>query len=335
MNRGRIVIDNINSACLEDNPLGDPAARKLAVYLPPGYEAGDERYPVVYFLAGFTGRGTMLLNERAFDEAMDQRLDRLIGEGAMSPAIVVMPDCFTRYGGSQYLDSAATGNYETYLVDEIIPYVDGRFRTIPVASKRAVMGKSSGGYGAMVLAMRHPDRFGIAASHSGDMGFEYCYAPDFPEAMIGLEKYESVTAFLDHFYAAPKKSGADFLLLNVLAMAAAYSPNPETKPHLFDLPFDTRTCEMRGEVWLRWLQLDPVRMVETHRQALGRLKLYIECGTRDEYRLYAGSRMFSARLHSLGIEHVYEEFDDNHRDTNYRYDISLKQISEWFAEPGM
>ena len=330
--RGTVVIERVESRALKGNPLGDPHVREVPVYLPPGYENGQERYPVIYVLAGFVGFGRALLNRRGFSEALDERLDRLIAQVRMRPAIVVMPDCFTRYGGSQYLDSEATGRYETHLVEELVPFVDARYRTIPEPAFRAVMGRSSGGFGALVLGLRHPDVFGIVVSHSGDMGFEYCYLPDFPPAMIALERRGGVRGFLEQFYAKPKRTPEDFLTMNVLAMSACYSPNPAVKPHLFDLPFDPRTGELVQAVWRRWLAWDPVRLVERpeHEAALRRLKIFVDCGTRDEYRLYAGARMLSARLRAKGIEHVYEEFDDTHRDLDYRYDRSLPWISEQF-----
>jgi enterochelin esterase family protein len=331
MSRGRIVIEKFESTCLKANPLGDPHVREIPVYLPPGYEDSGERYPVIYVLTGFTGRGRMLLNRRAFGEALDERLDRLIQTQKMCPAIVVMPDCFTRYGGSQYLDSEATGRYETHIVEELIPFIDSKYRTIPEPEQRAIMGKSSGGFGSLVLGMRHPNVFGVVACHSGDMGFEYCYLPDFPPAMIVLEKHGGCQGFLQQFYGKPKKSPEDFLTLNVLAMAACYSPNSDSKPHLFDLPFDLRTGDLIEEIWQRWLAWDPVRLVEQHKSALRKLKIFFDCGTRDEYRLYAGARMLSAKLKGWAIEHVYEEFDDTHRELDYRYDRSLTWISAQFS----
>jgi enterochelin esterase family protein len=328
---GRVVIESFESSVLKGNRPGDPHVREVPVYLPPGYDTSSERYPVIYALTGFTGFGRTLLNRSAFSEALDQRLDRLIQTGRLRPAIVVMPDCFTRYGGSQYLDSEATGRYETHIIAELVPFIDSKYRTIPEAPQRAVMGKSSGGYGSLILGMRHPDVFGVVACHSGDMGFEYCYLPDFPPAMIQLETHGGIRGFLEQFYKKPKKSSEDFLTLNVIAMAACYSPNPEAKPHLFDLPFDLETGELLEDTWGRWLSWDPVRLVEEHESALRKLRLFLDCGTRDEFRLYAGARIYSAKLKESGIEHVHEEFEDSHRELNYRYDRSLPWISEQFS----
>ena len=121
----------LNSAILAGNRPGDAVARSVPVYLPPGYDDDPaRRYPVIVMLTGYSGTGPFLLNLRAWDESLPQQLDRLIGGGQMLPAIVVMPDCWTRYGGSQYLNSSALGNYEDYLIQEVIPFVDRQYRTL-------------------------------------------------------------------------------------------------------------------------------------------------------------------------------------------------------------
>ena len=152
----QVIIETITSEVLRDNPLGDPPTRRVPVYLPPGYADTQARYPVVYLLTGFTGRGTFLLNDSTFDENIQERMDRLIAKGEVQPMILVMPDGFTRYGGSQYLNSSATGRYEDHLIEELVPFIDGHYRTRAEAGYRAIAGKSSGGYGAIVQAMRHP-----------------------------------------------------------------------------------------------------------------------------------------------------------------------------------
>ena len=113
---GSIEVLRHSSQVLTGNRLGDPTQREVWCYLPPGYRESKERYPVIYFLSGFTGTGRMLFNYDPWIESMDRRLDRLIAEGSMPPVICVLPDCFTRLGGSQYVNSTATGRYEDRLV---------------------------------------------------------------------------------------------------------------------------------------------------------------------------------------------------------------------------
>src|SRR5262245_29178519 len=273
LGRGRIERLELSSRVLRGNPLGDPAIRTLPVYLPPGYDESDERYPVLYALAGFTGRGAQLLNVTGWGESLDQRLDRLFAERQIGPMLVVFPDCFTRYGGSQYLNSSAVGRYADYLHQEIVPFVDRTFRTLASPRHRGVFGKSSGGYGAFWHGMQHPEVFGAVACHSGDMGFEYCYFPDFPKLLRQLEHCGGTAGFLRVFEVAPRKTNDLIGAMNIFAMAACYSPNPRRAPFRFDLPFDTETGAPDVAVWRRWLAHDPLRVAPRRRRALQRLQL--------------------------------------------------------------
>lgn len=333
MNRsGRIHVERLESSVLRGNPLGDPSTRDLYIYLPPGYgERKQARFPVVYCLTGFTGRGQMLLNSHPFTPGLSERMDALIAKGIVQEMIVAMPDCFTRLGGSQYINSEATGRYEDYLVQEIVPFMDAHFRTLAESGARAVMGKSSGGYGALVLGMRHADVFGLVASHSGDAYFEYCYPPDFIKYVreVGAGDPEE---FLKKFWGEERKGKEDVSVLNVLAMSACYSPESGA-PLELRLPFDARTGQIIEEVWERWLQHDPVRMVERYAQELRRLKLlYLDAGTRDEFALDLGARVLAERLKAHNIPFVHEEFDDGHFNISYRYDRSLEHISKAVSE---
>lgn len=325
-----VVAPTFESRILRDNPLGDPAARQIPIYLPPDYETSKARYPVVFFLAGFSGGGTLLLNESMWGETLPQRIDRLTRNKKIAPMIVVMADCRTKLGGSQYINSAANGRYEDYLVEEIVPWIDATYRTTAEPSQRSLMGKSSGGYGATVLAMRHPNVFGLAFDHSGDKYFEFCYRADIPAVVSGLGRYEhSAARFLRDFPHTPETRGRQwFTIVNMLAMASCYSPNPDS-PIGFDLPFDEHTGELLPEVWQRWLEHDPVELAARHADALRSLRLYyLDCGSWDEHHLQLGNRIFSQRLKVLGVPHTYEEFDGGHMNVAHRYERSLQLLSE-------
>lgn len=321
--QGTIEIVKHDSQALLGNPLGDPHIRDLIIYLPPGYEATNDRYPSVYCLTGFTGRGRMLLNDHAFTPNLPVRLDKLIAAGTIRPMIVVMPDCFTRYGGSQYINSTATGRYEDYLTNELVPFVDENFRTLDASASRAVMGKSSGGYGALIMGLRHAEQFGLVCSTAGDAYFEYCYPGDFVKAFRLIKG--DPEAFMVKFLSSEKHGRDDHSALNTIGMSACYSPNGEG----FDLPFDLETGELRQDVWERWLGHDPVRLVEKHVENLKSLELlYLDAGTRDEFGLDVGARILSRKLRDHGVDHLCEEFDDGHMGISYRYDRSLELISE-------
>jgi S-formylglutathione hydrolase FrmB len=328
MKTGRVEWVRFVSEALKGNAPGDPHQRTVPVYLPPSYdERPERRYPVAFMLTGFTGRGRMALNDNLWNPPLDTRMDTLIADGC-GEMILVMPDCATRYGGSQYLDSTATGRYETHLIAELVPFVDRTFRTRAAREHRAILGKSSGGYGAMVQGMRHPDVFGAVACHSGDMQFDYCYRGDIPKFIARMQNAGGLAKWFAEFEAARQKKSDDMTALNILAMAAAYSPNPATPPFGIDLPCDLETGAFRDDVWGRWMALDPIRMLERHAEALRSLSLlYLDCGIRDEWSLQLGMRLFAHRLTVLGIKHQVEEFDDGHMNVQYRYDTSLPLIA--------
>jgi S-formylglutathione hydrolase FrmB len=315
----------IASQVLVGNPLGDPADRDLLVYTPPGYDPA-RRYPAVLAIVGYTGTGAMLFNADPLGEALDHRLDRLIASGACPPVIVAAPDCFTRVGGNQYINSAGTGRYEDYVVDEIIPFVDAHYSTLP-RGRWGVFGKSSGGYGSIVLGMRRPDVFCALADHSGDACFELCYLMSFGAALDAFRAAGGPKAWLDWYWRQPNLRIMKLMTpLDMLGMAAHYSPNPEAPAahaHI-DWPFDLETGEFRPAVWERWRAHDPVNMVDGHVDNLRKLKaIFVDCGTRDEYALQWGARALVGKLRKHGIAVRHEEFDDGHMNIAYRYDASL------------
>lgn len=326
--RGRVQVIEFESAVLRGNAAGDPHVRRIPVWTPPSYEADPaRRYPVVYVLTGFTGRGRMLLNDNPWSPSLDDRLDGLVASGRCGEMIVVMPDCLTRFGGSQYLNSPATGRYADHLVDELVPWIDAHFRTRPERDARGVAGKSSGGFGAITLGMKRADVFGAVACHSGDMYFEFCYGPDLPKSCSVLQEAGGARAFLEKFESRPQKGKDDFLALNMLAMAACYSPDPREELGTA-FPVSLETSEFRDDVWERWLAHDPLRLLAAHADALRSLRLlYLDCGTKDEFHLHHGARRFARELAKRGIAHHYEEFDDGHMNVPYRYDTSLPMLA--------
>lgn len=328
--QGTTVVERFESQVLKGNPLGDPHMREIPVYLPPSYE-GDRsrRYAVIYWLHGFTGIGLSSINRSLWAPTLPELMDRVIADGAPE-AVLVMPDGSTRYGGSQYVNSPATGQYEDHIVRELVPYIDATYRTKASPSHRGTVGKSSGGYGALVLAMRNPDVFGAVASHSGDMYFESCYKPFFWKALNAINKHSDLRGFLKAFDAMPKKEREVTEALTILvAMAMAYSGNSDGT---YELPVDVKTGEMRDAIWSKWLEWDPVYMAERHAEALRKMKLvYIECGRKDEWNLHYGARVLSGRLKALSIKHEHQEFDDDHMNIQYRYVESLRRLAQVLA----
>ena len=348
---GNLVVLAHDSRILRDNPLGDPHQRQLAVWLPSQYDgSGNQRFPVLYDFVGFTGSGLAHVSWKPFGDNLPERAARLIHEKQMGPAIIVFPDCFTALGGNQYVNSSAIGDYADYLTREIIPFVDREFRTLASREHRGCFGKSSGGYGAIIHGMKYAKYWGAIANHSGDACFDFVYWNDWPNTLNELAKHRApkrkpgrydalresrregladgqddgrIRRFLENVWKKEKLSQAEGHAIMNLCMAASYDPDPGA-PNGFRVPFNLESGESIPERWRAWRRHDPVNLVSRYKTSLGTLRgIYIDCGWLDQYYIHYGTRLLSARLSAARIHHVYEEFDDNHSDIDYRMDVSL------------
>jgi hypothetical protein len=330
---GRIERHAIVSELLADNPLGDPAERPLEVYVPPGYDDDPKRqYPSVYVIQGYTGSLPMWRNRAAFRPTFPEAVDAMFAAGGAPPCVLVFVDAWTAYGGSQFVDSPGTGRYHSYLCEEVVPFVDARYRTLAAAAHRGITGKSSGGFGAMITPMLRPDLFGGLASHAGDALYELCYMQDFGKAVRALRDYDgSYERFWEDFASRPpmsKQTDADLVM--TYGVAAAFSADPDGTVRL---PFDLRTGRLVEEVWARWLAWDPVRMVPAHADALRGLRaIYLDGGTRDEWYLELGALAFREALGEIGVTDVScELFDAGHGGIDYRYPRGIAYLAERLA----
>jgi S-formylglutathione hydrolase FrmB len=330
---GRLDEHAIDSEALTGNPLGDPHRRPVYVYTPPGYDEDSERrYPSVYVLQGLTGQLDMWRNRKFGQPNVLEAVDEWFARESAAPAIVVFVDAWTSIGGSQFLDSPATGRYHTYLCEELVPFVDARYRTMAEAAHRGVAGKSSGGYGAMVTPMLRPDLFGGLVTHAGDALFEVCYLPDFRAAARALrDAYDgSFDAFWSDLRSRPGRSKrTDGDLLNAWCMAACYSADADGT---VQLPYEPTTGQLRPEVWERWLEWDPVRMAAKHADALrAQRAIWIDAGGSDDFYLDLGADAFRREVEALGIgEPVlrFELFDGTHAGIDWRYPEAIGWLAE-------
>ena len=229
---GRLDELVIESVLLRDNPLGDPSRRPLLVYVPPGYDDSRQRYPSIYVLQGYTGHLAMWRNRSPFRQPFPETADAVFAGGDAPPAVVVFVDAWTAYGGSQFVDSPGTGRYHSYLCEEVVPYVDSRYRTLPEREYRAISGKSSGGFGAMITPMLRPDVFGALASHAGDTLYELSYVPQFGKAVRHLRDYDgNIDAWWSDFRSRTAfTKPADGDLLETLAVSACFSAREDSSP---------------------------------------------------------------------------------------------------------
>src|SRR3954449_2410499 len=206
--RGALDRLAVESELLAENPLGDPSLRPLYVYRPPGVELDHPRpLPSVYVIQGYFGQLDAWWRREPFEPNVFEGIDAMFAARDCPAAIVVFVDCWTSYGGSQFLNSTGTGHYQDYLCDEVVPFIDERYPTAADRDHRGLTGKSSGGYGAMVVPMMRPDVFGALASHAGDALFECACLPEFPAVVRKLrdefdgswEQFFSEVEACDHF----------------------------------------------------------------------------------------------------------------------------------------
>jgi S-formylglutathione hydrolase FrmB len=323
----RLVVD---SELLAGNPLDDPTRRPLYVYRPPGVEIDHPRaLPAVYVIQGYTGQLDMWLNRTPLEPTMVERVDAMFAAGDCPDALVVFVDCWTSYGGSQFLNSAALGRYQDYLCDEVVPFVEERYPALADRESRGLTGKSSGGYGAMVVPQMRPDVFSALASHAGDALFEAAYLPEFPQTARRLRDdfQGSYDVFFERLAAADHVDWETLgTPLEMYGYAAAYSPDP-ANPGKALLPFDVATGRLHDDIWALWLDKDPVRMARLHAEALRSMRrIYLDAGRGDEFYLDLGAQAFAAELEALDVPHTLELFDGKHGGLTYRYPGAIREL---------
>lgn len=292
---GTTVADSINAAHLGN------AKRYVGVYLPPNYAQNpDSTYPTVYFLHGAGGTVTPTNNFVIYDRPL---FDSLISQGKIPKMIVVAVDGHSHnsFQSGWYTNSILNGNIEDYIVQDVIPYVDGKYRTKNNRQYRAVMGHSMGGYGALKLGMKHSNIFGGLASLSGMTVFDK-YINDVSHDMkAGLN--DSIKVGWGH--------GCD------PAMSSAFSPNlaaSDSIDHIFDNSYN-----IIQSVRTKWLLHDCYMMLDTYQAQLKNMLVYVNCGAVDEINFASHARLIDQKMTSLSIPHtfrIYSSFAGNLADHN-------------------
>lgn len=322
LSAGKIVTDTIKSDALKGNKLGDPNTRNMLIYLPPDYDSSDKRYPAIYLLHGFGG------NERSFVGAVGEQIailliDSMIESGRFKEVIIVMPDGSNKYGGSYYLNSELTGNYEDYIANEIINYIDSKYRTIRDRDGRAIAGASMGGYGSITLAMKHPEIFSVVACLSPPLSFDLIASAVIPEVIKenpnGMTGPRSGKQYSDYIY----------------ALSAALSPNLDNPPFFVDLPFEYPGGKIIEPVKQRWLKSDPLTMLSECESSLKAMKgIYIDIGDKDLLGFNDAADAFHQKLLDMGIEHEYNVFQGGHSDRGVeRAIIAIEFLSNLLPDP--
>jgi S-formylglutathione hydrolase FrmB len=318
----RVVYESFHSDALEGNLLGDSPDRWISVYLPAAYDQNpDLSFPVIYLLHSYNSHHTKFLS----DYHLVTQFDTFFARDDVNPMIIVVASNKNKYGGSWYTNSSVTGNWENFMTDDLISYIDSTYRTLAHRENRGIAGHSMGGYGALKLAMKHPDLYRAVYGLSGaNLNFE--------NVVLGTMKL-----FLQEAIAVENEEDFDQLSWEVtvmIAAGAAFSPNPLITPFLCNFPL-TNDGVLIDSVWQKWALHDPYTMVSHYKNNLLQLdSIVFDCGTSDEY-LFTATQDFAQKLADENIPHVFMEFDGDHINKLHErvLDHMLPLFSKLLGEP--
>jgi len=311
---GRLVREKVHGASLEKTVTGESADRSVSIYLPPSYDTSpSKRYPVVYLLHGITDTDDAWINpwKKGGDpwQTVQGVMNRGIAEKRFGEMIVIMPDAKTNWGGSFYTNSNVTGNWEDFIVKDLVTYIDGKYRTIARPNSRGIAGHSMGGYGAIKLGMKHPEVYSVV----------YGMNP----AVLDWGRDLTIDNPSFRFLVTNKISSPEDALkgglyaIGAIVVAQAFSPNPEKGPLFIDLPFAMVDGKLQPAepAFSKWQENMPVHMVEKYAANLRSLRGFrFDSGYEDEFtHIPPTARSLSAALTARGIEHVFEEYNGDHR----------------------
>nr|WP_319571092.1 alpha/beta hydrolase-fold protein [uncultured Draconibacterium sp.] len=294
--KGTVVTDTIYSQNLE-NDFGENPNRAVSVYLPPNYQNSNQRYPVIYFLHGFMGDNKMM-------DMMSSLLDYAIADNKIKPFIMVIPDEKTTYQGSFYSNSGVFGDWEDFTAFDLVKYMDENYRTIPKKESRGITGHSMGGYGALKIAMHHPDIFStVYAISPGALTIVAEYGPN-SNTFRELSEINTIEGLKKSYFGGV-----------MMAFGRSWSPNPDNPPFYCDFPFVYNGDELiiNKEVLQKWYDNMPVHMIDDNLENLQQLKaIKLDWGRNAGDRFTLQCDMFSERLENVGITHFAEEYIGTH-----------------------
>ncbi len=306
--KGTVITDSLYSKNLENN-FGENPTRAVSVYLPPEYDKTTKHYPVIYFLHGF-------MNDNKLMSYMTDILDFAIATKRIRPFILVIPDEKTTYDGSFY-SNTIFGNWEDFTAFDLVKYMDTNYRTIPGKESRGITGHSMGGYGAMKIAMHHPDIFSsVYALSPGAMTIVREYGPN-------SDTYKQLSTVKTQ-----EDLNKTYFGKVIIAFAKSWSPNPNKPPFFCDLPFEYENEKLitHSDVLKKWYQNLPMHMIDDNLENLQKLTaIKLDWGRNSGERFTQMNLMFSQRLENAGITHFAEEYIGDHTNNIYTRDGRIPQ----------
>lgn len=300
----------LESESLKANPLGDPFLRHNPCLVPNK----EGEYDCVYVLSGFTGDGIKKFNFKSFEQNLPQKINEWTEAGAVRPHIYLFVNAWTLWGGSQFINSLGCGLYEDYITNDLTKSLNQVLPENYEIKDRAVLGGSSGGYGALHLCSKHSEHFQHCLAIAPDCDFEISLKNDIYHALYLADRYQGVGGVLEALKNKTIKTGSrDFhKMINPLAMAACYSDIDSSGAPILPI---SQSGVLNEVLWQKWLEKDPLHFLPKRNAGLKQLKtLSLAVGDKDQFLLQFGLRKIVSHLAAQKIEHSYEEFDGNHFD---------------------
>jgi S-formylglutathione hydrolase len=304
--QGTLLVDTIVSPSLRGNRLGDSNRRAVSIYLPPGYATNPQRrYPVIYLLHGFEADHLVFTKGPYRSMNIRSSMDSLIALGAVNEMIVVTPNAKNAFDGSFYANSPVTGNWEDFIARDLVPWVDAHYRTVRNRSGRGIAGHSMGGFGALSVAMDHPEIFSAV----------YALSPYGLTPVRALDpKYSASWKKLLAVKDRSQIAGAGFYPDLELAVAAVYSPDLNRPPLFVDLPFRLQgdSLVLVPSVEKRWAR-SWMKAVPSHAASLKKLAIAFDAGRADGFEdIPQNVNALDSLLTRLGVKHSAELYDGDH-----------------------
>ncbi|SJK84787.1 alpha/beta hydrolase-fold protein [Cuniculiplasma divulgatum] len=318
----KVVEDEIEAVSLKNNYLNDPWKRKITII---EHNVNDTT-PILIGLAGFYGSSSSFFNRSFTSIDFMGVLNKIINHDRVNSFIIALPDSMTSLGGNQYLNSIAVGNYEDYIVNDVMGYLKTRYGI----RNTGLFGKSSGGFGAYNLTIRNPEKFQGFIDVSGDCGFEYSYIRDFPDA-IRMIRNNGLSEIIRQFKEKDFHTMAELNTMNIIAMAAFYSPD-NGEERKISLPFNVNTGEIKSNIWFRWKAYDPLVNVYDHFEKLREKKIILQTGKNDEFSLNLGIEGLSKILLTHSVDHVSQTYEGGHFGIDYLYLDSIPELISYLRE---
>lgn len=325
----------VHSKALEGNLLGDSPDRDVFIYLPPSYAANkNQRYPVVYMLHGYG-----LTAERWVPFiGMPTLADKDIAAGTSKEMILVSPDSYNKYNGAMYSSSPTNGDWETFITQELVAYVDAHYRTIATRASRGLMGHSMGGYGTWRLAMKYPDVYSSIYAMSSCCLLNYPQPPGAGRGGAGAGRGTDAkgpapaAANNDGKQNAKQtggrggRGGGGGFANVTFAEAAAWSSNPMRPPLFFDQT--TEDGKFRPEIAAKWAANSPIAMLDQYLPSMKKFKaIAMDVGLQDT--LANSNKQMDAMLTQFGIYHTFETYEGDH--TNHVKDRFEQKVLPFFT----